>query len=240
MAERKITIRRVMAGEREIPYQLERKAVKTLNLRVREDGSVYASAPRRVPVAEIDAFVASRGAFILQAVARMEERQRRRALLEQGEQLRILGEERLLVLRRGDKLALFQEGEGFILQVKEPDDPVQRQKGLERGLDYICQEIFQGMLEELYPLAAKQGAAKPLLRIRRMKSRWGSCLPGKGIITLNKRLLEAPRGCIQYVILHELCHLIHPDHSKRFYGLLAAWMPDWKEWKTRLEETVLL
>ncbi len=73
-----------------------------------------------------------------------------------------------------------------------------------------------------------------------MKSRWGSCLPGKGIITLNKRLLEAPRGCIQYVILHELCHLIHPDHSKRFYGLLAAWMPDWKEWKTRLEETVLL
>ena len=220
MAERKITIRRVMAGEREISYQLERKAVKNLNLRVREDGSVYASAPRQVSAAEIDAFVASRGAFILQAVARMEERP--------------------LVLRRGDKLALFQEGEGFILQVKEPEDPVQRQKGLERGLDYICQEIFQGMLEELYPLAAKQGAAKPLLRIRRMKSRWGSCLPGKGIITLNKRLLEAPRGCIQYVILHELCHLIHPDHSKRFYGLLAAWMPDWKEWKTRLEETVLL
>ena len=240
MAERKITIRRVMAGEREISYQLERKAVKNLNLRVRGDGSVYASAPRQVSAAEIDAFVASRGAFILQAVARMEERQRRRALLEQGEQLRILGEERPLVLRRGDKLALFQEGEGFILQVKEPEDPVQRQKGLERGLDYICQEIFQGMLEELYPLAAKQGAAKPLLRIRRMKSRWGSCLPGKGIITLNKRLLEAPRGCIQYVILHELCHLIHPDHSKRFYGLLAAWMPDWKEWKTRLEETVLL
>ena len=70
MAERKITIRRVMAGEREISYQLERKAVKNLNLRVREDGSVYASAPRRVSAAEIDAFVASRGAFILQAVAR--------------------------------------------------------------------------------------------------------------------------------------------------------------------------
>ena len=85
MAERKITIRRVMAGEREISYQLERKAVKNLNLRVREDGSVYASAPRQVSAAEIDAFVASRGAFILQAVARMEERQRRRALLEQGE-----------------------------------------------------------------------------------------------------------------------------------------------------------
>ena len=240
MAERKITIRRVMAGEREISYQLERKAVKNLNLRVREDGSVYASAPRRVSVAEIDAFVASRGAFILQAVARMEERQRRRALLEQGEQLRILGEERPLVLRRGDKLALIQEGERFILQVKEPEDPAQRQKGLEKGLDCLCREVFQGMLEELYPLAAKQGAEKPLLRIRRMKSRWGSCLPGKGIITQNKRLLEAPRGCIQYVILHELCHLIHPDHSKRFYGLLAAWMPDWKEWKTRLEETVLL
>lgn len=243
MAEKKITTRRVMAGDREILYQLERKAVKNLNLRVREDGSVYASAPRRVPAAEVDAFVTSRGEFILRAAARMEERQRQkrppgRAL--EGERIRVLGEDLTLTLRRGEGPDLFREGDRLVLRARDPEDPAGRQKALEAGLDRLCREVFREILDELYPLAAERGAAKPALRIRRMKSRWGSCLPGKGIVTLNRALLEAPRGCVRYVVLHELCHLIHPDHSGRFYGLLGTWMPDWKRWKTLLEETVVL
>ncbi len=243
MAEKKITTRRVMAGDREILYQLERKAVKNLNLRVREDGSVYASAPRRVPAAEVDAFVASRGAFILRAAARMEERQRQkrgpgRAL--EGERIRVLGEDLILTLRRGEGPGLLREGERLVLRVRDPDDPAERQKTLEAGLDRLCREVFREILDELYPLVGERGAAKPVLRIRRMKSRWGSCLPGKGIVTLNRALLEAPRECIRYVALHELCHLIHPDHSGRFYDLLSGWMPDWKRRKALLREQVIL
>jgi predicted metal-dependent hydrolase len=69
-----------------------------------------------------------------------------------------------------------------------------------------------------------------------METRWGSCLAHKGIITLNKRLLEAPRHCIEYVVMHELCHFLHPDHSKRFYAFLTTLMPDWRERKSILDQ----
>jgi predicted metal-dependent hydrolase len=62
----------------------------------------------------------------------------------------------------------------------------------------------------------------------------------KGIITLNKRLLEAPRNCIEYVVMHEFCHFIHPNHSKHFYGFLSMLMPDWKERKKLLENHTTL
>lgn len=76
----------------------------------------------------------------------------------------------------------------------------------------------------------------PKLRIRDMDTRWGSCLAKKGIITLNKRLLEAPRDCIEYVVTHEFCHFIHPNHSKRFYDFLTMLLPDWKARKKVLDQ----
>ncbi|MFQ6968423.1 MAG: M48 family metallopeptidase [Subdoligranulum sp.] len=62
----------------------------------------------------------------------------------------------------------------------------------------------------------------------------------KLIITLNKQLLEAPRNCIEYVVVHELCHLVHPNHSKQFYTFLTMFMPDWKERKAELEKNCIL
>ena len=94
--------------------------------------------------------------------------------------------------------------------------------------------IFTEILDEFYPLFIPYGVKKPKLRIRTMKSCWGSCLVNKGIITLNRKLLMKPRECIEYVVVHELCHFIHPNHSKQFYGFMEQFMHDWKERKKRL------
>ena len=94
--------------------------------------------------------------------------------------------------------------------------------------------IFTEILDEVYPAFIPYGIARPKLRIRTMKSCWGSCLVNKGIITLNRKLLMKPRECIEYVVVHELCHFIHPNHSKEFYKFMEQFMPDWKERKGRL------
>ena len=90
------------------------------------------------------------------------------------------------------------------------------------------------VLEELYPLVAPFGVARPALRVRAMRSRWGSCHYTKGVVVLSSHLLAKPRAAVEYVVLHELCHFLHPDHSQAFYGLLASLMPDWRQRKALL------
>lgn len=73
--------------------------------------------------------------------------------------------------------------------------------------------------------------------LREMPTRWGSCTP-KGKIILNPELIKAPKGCIEYVIIHELCHLIHRDHTQRFMDLQTKEMKDWEKWKNKLERVL--
>ena len=68
-----------------------------------------------------------------------------------------------------------------------------------------------------------------------MTSRWGSCQIKKNTITLNRRLIETPMECIEYVVVHEFTHFLQPNHSRKFYDLLAVFMPDWEERKNTLE-----
>jgi hypothetical protein len=71
--------------------------------------------------------------------------------------------------------------------------------------------------------------------LRDMPTRWGSCTP-KGKIILNPELIKAPKGCIEYVIIHELCHLVYHDHTQKFIDLQTKEMKDWEKWKMKLEK----
>ena len=75
---------------------------------------------------------------------------------------------------------------------------------------------------------------KPSIRLMTMRTQWGNCSPS-GLLTLNPHLVKAPTICIDYVILHELCHLVEHNHSDRFYQLLTQVMPDWEVVKERLD-----
>lgn len=96
-----------------------------------------------------------------------------------------------------------------------------------------AREVFNNRLNALLQ-NTQWVSAKPHIRIMRMATQWGSCSP-QGQLTLNPHLVKASRECIDYVLLHELCHLAEHNHSERFYRLMGQIMPKWREIKTFLD-----
>lgn len=233
------TPRKVVSDGKEIVYQLEQKPVKNLNLRIRKDGRVYVSANDLVPLSKVDEFVFSKGVYILSALQRFQALAQYRPQPKQyisGETFYILGRGLRLKVVEGSKNEIHSDGVYIFLQVKDSTDVKNKERIVMRFLDQQCKDQFGEIMAGIYPRFQKYGVAQPTLRIRDMDTRWGSCISKKGIITLNKRLMEAPRSCIEYVVMHEFCHFIHPNHSKQFYGFLAMLMPDWKERKVVLDK----
>ncbi len=94
---------------------------------------------------------------------------------------------------------------------------------------------FAEIAEPIIARFARYGVEPSSIYIQEMENRWGSCTAG-GKIILNTELIKMPKPCIDYVIAHELTHLVHHNHTKAFYELLESEMPDWKRWKERLEK----
>ena len=156
-----------------------------------------------------------------------------------GETFYVLGRGVRLKVEKSMQETIFSDGIYLSLCVKDPSDFAKKQRMVTRYLDEQCRSVFGEIISEIHPIFQKYGVPMPTLRIRDMETRWGSCLAKKGVITLNKRLLEVPRNCIEYVVMHEFCHFIHPNHSKHFYSFLAMLMPDWKERKTVLDRSAI-
>lgn len=99
-------------------------------------------------------------------------------------------------------------------------------------------DYFSKTLNNSIVLFSKYSIEVTKLQIRKMSKRWGSCT-SDGKIILNSELIKAPKGSVEYVIIHELCHLVHHNHTKAFYDLQQRIMPDWKRWKERLEHCLV-
>ena len=222
---------------REINYELERKKVKNINLRIRSDGSVYVSANDKISFDTITGFLTKKADYILAALDKYEELRKYADSNHSycsGESFRYLGKELRLIVSQG-KNNIETDGIYLYLTVTDTTDIESKQKIINKWYDKQCRVLFPTMIKEIYPIFRKYGVSEPQLKLREMTSRWGSCQPKRGMITLNKRLIETPRNCIEYVVMHEFIHFRQPDHSKKFYDLLSALMPDWQERKNILE-----
>ena len=96
-----------------------------------------------------------------------------------------------------------------------------------------AETIYEKTVDQFMPIFLRHGIKKPIIVIRKMKTLWGSCSKHLNKITLNEYLLKADIRGIEYVVFHELTHLIYNAHNKNFYDFLTIYMPDWKERKKR-------
>ena len=232
-------IKEIVLNGKRIEYDLQRKNVKNINLRIKADRTIFLSANPRVPEQIIDEFIESKSEYILKALAHYEELAKYAPKPKQyvdGETFRILGHDRRLKVFAGKKNKVECDESYITLTVKDSNDFALKKKMIDKWLMSICKDTIQSLCDAIYPKFQKYGVEYPTIRYRSMVSRWGSCQPKRGVLTFNYALVEAPISCIEYVVVHEFTHFLQPNHSKKFYQQLAMFMPDWEERKKILEK----
>lgn len=235
----------VSYGDEVISFEvIERPARKTLGIEVHPDGSVLVLAPTGCDDATVEEKIQLRASWISRQLAMFSRYERHTAPRQylSGESHRYLGRQyRLRVVANDERLSKAQVKltRGEILVASQGPLPPEKVKELLRRWYLVrAKEIYAQVLDDVFDVFARQGNEKPRISVREMRSRWGSLSPG-GQMTLNSRLVQAPRPCIEYVIVHELCHITHRDHDAGFYSMLGQVMPDWQARKHRLEEALL-
>jgi len=217
------------------PYELFYTDRKTLGIKVYPDTSVKVFAPIDTDLPIIEQH--------LKAKRRWIEKQQRsfqtylpatppRQYIG-GESFLYLGKQYMLKIEpsTAEEVKLYQ---GRLVVKTVNPDATHIKKLLQQWYIARATILFNKLFEEQFYLFKRFGLEKPILQIKKMEKRWGSCTPQQKII-LNPELIKAPVVCINYVILHELCHLVHHNHSKSFYRLLENFMPDWQKYKQLLE-----
>ncbi len=221
--------KKVVLNSLEFEYSLTRKNVKNINLRVKPDGTLHVSANYFVSIKRIDSFLISNSDKIIKALDKFSKKAAiKECRFEDGETLYILGEPKALTLSESKKnLAVIKGNELFIF-VKDKNNFELKQRIFERFKKEVSETVISRICDSFYPLFEAKGIKYPELKFRKMKRRWGSCQPKKGVLTFNTKLAEMPMTFIEYVVMHEFVHFLHPDHSKAFYETLTRLMPDWE------------
>ncbi|OOH90582.1 metal-dependent hydrolase [Pasteurellaceae bacterium 15-036681] len=223
-------------GEQRLQVQLiERPQSKRLRLTVQPNGEIIAYAPQQAVKNELIFAISQQTSWISQQLAELSQLPKLpvRQYIS-GESHRYLGRQYVLkVYNEPNQANHIRLWRGQIEVQLKDKSPEKVRKVLNQWYRQKAKQIFQQRLEVL--LAKTLWVTdEPNIRLRTMKTRWGSCSV-KGALWLNPMLVKAPKECIDYVILHELCHLAEHNHSERFYRLMDQVMPNWQEMKKRLD-----
>lgn len=217
---------------------LERKPIKNMYLRILpNDGSIHISAPQKMPEETIIAFARDRVPWIRNKKKIMADTPQKKKLSRQyqtGETHYLWGKPlymNIITTNARPHVELYQNS---IHMFVHPDNTLEQRKKLliewyRKQLKDMVPQIFAHW-ESIMGVSAKE------VHIKIMKTRWGTCNTVKKRIWLNLYLALKPLECVEYVIVHELCHLIEPSHNERFYQCMDYFLPDWKSRKKRLNQ----
>ena len=230
-------------GEQTIAYRLIRRSTsknQKLSIKVKPCGEVVVSVPPGAKLSQIYAVIMQRAKWITDALA--EFAAKRKYVVEKqyvsGEIMFFLGQRYMLKIIETphEKSSVKLDGNLLKVGIKKfgENKTAQTKKLLESWYKIQAKQVFNERLTAILP-RTKWVAGKPTFNVRTMKRRWGSCsISGK--LMFNTHLVKAPKESIDYVVIHELCHIAHHNHSKNFWNLVAQTMPNWKQQHSQLND----
>lgn len=225
-------MRRITLGDRIVPYLLRRGTRRTIGLSIDHRG-LRVGAPRRTSLAEVEALIRHHGEWVVEKLDEWRTRRRPEPLtIADGVRLNYLGRDLEVRLALGANRAVWGT-DTLTLCLKPGTVPGGL---LERALRERARELFAERLAHYAPIV---GVEVPPLALSSARTRWGSCSRKSGI-RLNWRLIHFPETIIDYVVVHELAHLRHMNHSPRFWSLVEAGYPDYRAARLELQRLAAL
>lgn len=216
-----------------INYSLVRSSRRSIGIIVHPDGSVVVRAPKRATNAQIEEVILKRKDWILKHKQKFDELgpvYSQRQFVD-GEKHLLLGREYVLKVKSSDVNRVELNGEHISV---ECEDAQFAESLLEKWYKKKANELMPGIIMPAVERFKREYNISPAkITLRTMKSRWGSC-SSRRTISINTRLVKSDPKCIEYVMAHELCHLLQMNHSREYYNLLTEFMPDWKVRKEML------
>jgi len=224
----------IQFGSKQINFQLEYSSRKSLGITVKPDLSVLVKAPVDTSLEKVKEKLRKKAPWII--------RQQSFFLYfnPKTPARKYISGETHLYLGRQYRLKIIQNNfESVKLKWKYIEAKVtDKTRAKQLVVEWYSQNAKLKLRTIAQPLIdnfKKYNIEPSSIVLRDMPTRWGSCTP-KGKIILNPELIKAPKGCIEYVIIHELCHLVHHDHTQKFIDLQTKEMRDWEKWKMKLEK----
>jgi predicted metal-dependent hydrolase len=226
----------IVYGNREIFFKLHRNRRKRLKIVVTPELDVDVFAPHDATQDQVLAAVYRKAPWISQKLDRLASYHPLPAPKQyiSGETLLYLGRQYRLHVEKGKKQTAKLTGRYLTVCVENKSNRQDVKGAIDKWYRIRSQHTLGRYLAKCQAITRRHGISEPKLMIRKMKRRWGSCSPA-GRITLNLKLIQVPIHCIEYVIMHELCHLKCHNHSKAFYALLTRCQPDWRKRKAALD-----
>ena len=225
----------IQFGKQQIQYSLSYSARKQLKITVFPDGLVAVDAPQGRSKDEIKRVLNKRARWIAKQRIHFEKYQPVPSPRQyiSGETHRYLGKQYRLRVRQGPVKSVKLSAGFLCVMVADVRNVGRVRELVESWYRARAEEVFERRVKACHDRVKQYGVPFPVLRIRKMRTRWGSCR-SRGVVTLNTELVRLPMLCIDYLIIHELCHLRVHNHSPAFYRLLDKCLPDWSARRERL------
>ena len=226
----------IQFGRSRIDYTLVRQSRKSMRIEVHPTASVCVLAPEEASAEKVKEKVTQKAPWILKQQEYFLSFHPFTAPREYigGETHLYLGKQYKLKLVTASTSSVKLQGGQLVVITPDKTNKTQIEKQIKAWYKAKATAYFHRLLKNSMTYLNGYDIELPILSLRWMSKRWGSCSPS-GKIILNTELIKAPRRCIEYVIVHELCHLIEPNHSRKFFTLLDTVYPDWPKLKEQLE-----
>lgn len=223
----------ILYGKHEIDFELQYSKRKTIGIKILPDTSVFVSAPLEISLEEIKKALLQKAHWICKQQSYFLNFDTTEISYEikSGYSILYLGRQYKIVVEKSDKEDVSYKGNLFLITVKD------KEKAQLFFDQWLKQRAYSKINEIAKPIIKKfpeRFNVPNHIYFQDMPTRWGSCTI-KNKLIFNPKLIHTPKRCIEYVIMHELCHIVHKHHNQDFFDLLTLMMPDWEKRKEKLD-----